>query len=341
MVLNNASKTLQYKVLGIRKTMFTNKILPTFIFVLFASILSAQTKDNHIAAVINDEIVTKFEIDTVVAPALIRMKEQYPPDVFIQKKREMWNIRLMQVIENKLLLQEARRKEVAINPREVERSFNALLKRAGGSITELDAILRKQGLSIRQQRKQIKEKMMIDRLLRQELEPAIYISPAHVRDYYMANKDTYQKKQRVEVQNILISTEDRPALEAQELAKKVYSEIKAGTSFDAAVEMYSEGQFKPQRGVVDFFDKGTYFPVFEKVCFSLEKVGDIPEPFKSPIGWHIVKLRAKEGGELTPMVEVGGSIKVKIHQKEYQKKVEAYITGLKKKSYIKFYTRRL
>ncbi len=315
-------------------------MLKNYIFLLFLFLqptLFAASQENRIAAIINNEVVTKFEIDQEIAPILKRLKSQYSADVFESKKDELWNIRLMQIIENKLLLQEAKRQKIMVSNKEVERSFNALLQRAGGSIAKLDAILRKQGLSIRKQRQEIREKMMIDKLLRQELEPAIYISPAHIQNYYYQHIDQYQTKQRVKVQNILIATEDRDDTEAKQLAEKVYNKIINGLSFTDAVKQYSEGQFKSNNGVIDFFEKDTYFPVFEKVCFSMKHKNEISRPFRSPIGWHIVKLLESKGGERTPVAKVASKIRMAIHQQEYRKKVEAYIKKLKLKSYIKFF----
>ena len=36
------------------------------------------------------------------------------------------------------------------------------------------------------------------------------------------------------------------------------------------------------------------FPEFEEAAFDLKNVGDISEPIKTPIGWHIIKLVEKK-----------------------------------------------
>jgi len=70
----------------------------------------------------------------------------------------------------------------------------------------------------------------------------------------------------------------------------IYSDILKGSDFgqlakDESDDPGSASQF----GSLGVFGKGQMVPEFENVAFSL-KPGEISKPFKSPFGWHIVRV---------------------------------------------------
>ncbi len=50
---------------------------------------------------------------------------------------------------------------------------------------------------------------------------------------------------------------------------------------------------KQRNGELDWIGVGTLVPAFEKAAFSLNEIGEISEPFKTPYGWHLAKLIEK------------------------------------------------
>lgn len=75
---------------------------------------------------------------------------------------------------------------------------------------------------------------------------------------------------------------------------EIYGKIKAGESFELLVKQYSEDKTSiPRQGQLDPFGINKMYPEFEEAAFALENVGDISEPVKTPVGWHIIKLIEK------------------------------------------------
>jgi len=80
--------------------------------------------------------------------------------------------------------------------------------------------------------------------------------------------------------------------------KKIMEAFKAieskKMSFDTAVRRFSEDNATINSGgALPLFGINEMVSEFEENSFGLQKIGDVSKPFKSPFGWHIVKLLKK------------------------------------------------
>lgn len=79
---------------------------------------------------------------------------------------------------------------------------------------------------------------------------------------------------------------DQPRQELQQLRRR----IMAGADFAELAKAYSEDQATaPKGGDLGWFGPGEMTPAFQQVVDSLQP-GQVSEPFRSPFGWHLVKL---------------------------------------------------
>ncbi|MGV3288870.1 peptidylprolyl isomerase PrsA [Bacillus wiedmannii] len=110
-------------------------------------------------------------------------------------------------------------------------------------------------------------------------------------------KDHY--KPEIKASHILVSDEN----EAKEIKKK----LDAGASFEELAKQESQDLLsKDKGGDLGYFNSGRMAPEFETAAYKL-KVGQISNPFKSPNGYHIIKLTDKK--DLQPYDQVKDSIR--------------------------------
>lgn len=123
-------------------------------------------------------------------------------------------------------------------------------------------------------------------------------------------KEPSAEPERVEVQHILISFKGaipdervtRTKEEAEALAQKIFSQVKAGEDFDALVEQFTDDQYPGVYRMANFsiapdpenqeYPRERMVKAFGDFSFSL-KVGEIGmttyDPAASKYGWHIIK----------------------------------------------------
>ncbi len=83
--------------------------------------------------------------------------------------------------------------------------------------------------------------------------------------------------------------------EAKKKINEVFNKLKAGAAFDELAKTASEDMATARKGgEVGFFKINTYDQEFEDAAFSIKKDGEYTKPFKSSVGWHILKRIEKK-----------------------------------------------
>ena len=75
-------------------------------------------------------------------------------------------------------------------------------------------------------------------------------------------------------------------------------------------------------------------PEYEAAAFQLTKVGQVSQPVKTQLGYHIIKLEGTKTGTYVPFPEVRDFIRQKLPQMKQAEVLQKYVEDLKKKSKI-------
>jgi peptidyl-prolyl cis-trans isomerase SurA len=98
---------------------------------------------------------------------------------------------------------------------------------------------------------------------------------------------------KVEVSHIFLAgTDDKTKNKAFE----VYDQLKGGRSWDEVCKQYSDDtNTKDRGGKLPAFGVGDFpaVPEFEETALSMQNPGDISDPFKSQVGWHIIRFEKR------------------------------------------------
>ena len=128
------------------------------------------------------------------------------------------------------------------------------------------------------------------------------LDEADVRKYFEAHKTEFEQ---VRARHILIRVQGSPAAvrpgqkdltEAEALAKAqdLRKRIQAGEDFAQLARQESDDTGSGAKGGdLGFFRHGQMVPSFEEAAFAMQP-GDLSEPVKTPFGYHVIKLEAKE-----------------------------------------------
>ena len=114
-----------------------------------------------------------------------------------------------------------------------------------------------------------------------------------VSEYYENNKATFQQKEGVRAQHILIKTSPQMTDE-KALAKltEIAAQVKKENFTEMAKKWTEDAGSKATGGDLGFFERGRMVPEFDQVAFT-SPVGVISKPFKSSFGYHILMVNEK------------------------------------------------
>lgn len=133
-------------------------------------------------------------------------------------------------------------------------------------------------------------------------------------------EDKRPSRGEVEVSHILLRTAAGNDAKIKNLIFEIYDQLKNGRHWDELCKEYSEDtNTKNAGGKLRPFGVGALasIPEFEATAFSLQKPGDVSDPFQSSIGWHIIRLEKKI--PMPAYAEVEASLKKRVARDERMK----------------------
>lgn len=255
------------------------------------------------AATVNGEAITLEELNKQYG----RLPEQYR--LFITKESI-----LDRMIDEKILLQEAKKQGIAVTDSDVEKAIDDSIEQNSLTKEGFEELVKEQGLTIEDVRESYKKQLLVNGLLDKEVRGKIAIPQDDVRAYYDG---------LIRASHILAETEEG--------ANKIYEELMAGGNFSGIAEKSSIDTSTAVRGGdLGEFGRGQMVAEFEDAAFSL-KIGEVSKPVKTQFGWHIIKRTEKQLG----YDEVKDKIEEMLASQKEEESYNAYITGIREKADIK------
>ncbi len=161
-------------------------------------------------------------------------------------------------------------------------------------------------------------------------------------DYgYMIVKLEDERPARGEIEAAHILIRDRVKGKVNPKAKakidSLYRALQAGADFEKLAKKYSmDVKTAGKGGYLGFFGINKYESKFEDQAFALKKDNDISKPFKTSLGWHIIKRLSKPG--IKPFEQTKRSLANEMNKNErYKIARKALIARIKKESGFKEY----
>jgi len=199
-------------------------------------------------------------------------------------------------VEEKLLLEAARRQGVSLTPEEKK---DYLVKLAGESLQEEAAVPTQ-----RDQDESLFDRPLIDKYA-YPLIKDIRVQDEEVRVYYEEHKRDFLLPERVKVSQILLETEEKAVEVLRNLENAVEEE------FRKVAQEESAGPEAFKGGEMGTFKNGDLPYEMEKVIFALEE-GKLSRVVESSYGFHIFRLDKKFPPQLLSEAEAAPSIRVRI-----------------------------
>lgn len=171
---------------------------------------------------------------------------------------------------------------------------------------------------------EIKKTLIIEALLKKEIEGKAAFTEKEAEAYYSSHKDEFKEGEKVKISHIMVKTEKE--------ANDILGKLKKKESFEKLAKKYSVAPTAKKGGDSGYIERGMVIPEFEKAAFNLKKVGEISSVFAAASGFHIVKLLGRKDAEAQPFEKVKDKI-VETQAKKKQKDLfENFVNSLKKEA---------
>lgn len=329
------SKYLHFKT---GKTAFSAGILILFIL-LAGGALQAEVI-NKVIAVINDKIITYSDLMRMLYPLYVQYQKVYTREELEKRLNEARHDVLNQLIENELILQEAKKREktdehLDIPEKQVKEYVAGIIENFPSREVFLQS-LEKERMTLQEFEKSIRDQLLVKKLTAKEVSARIMVTPQDIKKKYEENKENYMQPEEFHVFHILIKkTGDSEKDEEQKnFLEENRTSLITFDEFQSFARKHSEGPKRDKGGDMGFLKKGTLLKELDSAMETL-KVGEISGIIETEIGFHLLFLKAKKKSEYLPLAEVWDSIKNDLYNEKAEEIRKKWIQELREKAYIK------
>jgi len=273
----------------------------------------------HIVVQVNEEKIPIEEFDREFRELILEPDKE-------AKGADLGNLRqayLDQVIERKILVQEARRLGIKVSREELNQAISEIkMDYPGEGFGEKLGL---KGMTLEEWEARLEEKLLAEKIIRSAFHSPEKIDEKEALQYYGEHRSSFQLGQKVRARQIVVADGE----EAIQILKR----LKKGESFEKLATEKSLGPEKVQGGDLGYFSRGEKLTEFDQV-FAME-VGAISEVIKSPYGYHIFKLEEKIEPRQIPFEEAKLGILQRLVQKKGEANYQKWFKGLKGRAKVK------
>jgi peptidyl-prolyl cis-trans isomerase SurA len=328
-------------------------VLLASVLLLAAIALRADDIVDEIIARVNDQIITRSDMEKAKATTLEELKQRFPSDWQSHMAKAQADT-LRDLIDQQLLLE--RGKDLGITGEtELVKRLNQMRQQMGlASIDDLEAEAKKQSVSYEDFKEQIRISVVTQQVIGQEVGGKLHISNEDIQDWYNKHQKELEGPEEIGLSEIMISTQpakqdveskDKPAsgrdlpedsakvAEAEAKANQLLDQLKKGAKFDDLAKKSSDGPTAAQGGTLGTFKRGELAKDLEDKTFSLS-AGENTGVIRTRQGFIILKVTGHRAAGIPPLKDISERIREAIYSERLEPAARAYLTKLREQAFI-------
>jgi peptidyl-prolyl cis-trans isomerase SurA len=307
---------------------------PQYILPVTPPITPGGTVVEDVVVHVNDLIISRSDVERA-EQALAEESQRTNTSAADAAERQKNLLRDM--IDKQLLL--SRGKELGINAdAEVVRQLDEIRKSNHlGTMEELEAAARQQGVSFEDFKAGIRDNVITQMVVRDEVSRRLQMTQGQEQAYYEAHKQDFAQPEQIRLSEILIPTaadaDDATVAQAKTKADDVEAKLKAGGKFDDLAKTYSGGPLAAEGGDLGLYKRGSLGQVLEDQTFNL-KTGEWTAPIRTKQGFVILKVTEHQPAGIAPLKDVEPQVQEAMYAEAMQPALRTYLTKLREDAYI-------
>ncbi len=248
---------------------------------------------NSIVAVVNDEVITRQELDERIRTIERRLTAQGTP---LPSKAELQKQLLERMIVDRAQIQLAKENGFKVDDINLDRSMLRMAEQNKMSLQDFRNQIEREGTPYARFREEIRDEIMMQRIREREVDNKIQVTESEVDNYLAAESKPTSTSQELSLAQILVRIPENASAEQIALrrtrAEEVMQKLKIGGDFAKLAVTYSDSSEALKGGDLGWREQDRLPQLFVDAVAKL-KDGEVSEIIKSPNGFHIIKLVGK------------------------------------------------
>ena len=300
--------------------------------------VGAETVD-RIAAIVNEDIILLSELEQVLALIQKRMDEEGVSEAeqrqVLEERRDMI---LGQMINDKLTDQQVERLGIKVDEGEIDATIERIKQVNKLSAESLQQMLDLEGLDMAGYRERVKQQLLQNRLVNQEVRSKIVITDADVKAYYEAHAAQFSGPAQYHLRQILLKvdlgagSQERQAV--YEKMRTVRQRLLARENFGELAAIYSQAASAANGGDLGLLEARLLAPMIREALEGL-KAGEFSEIVETEQGYQILYVEDLVRDTHKTLEEATPEIQEKLFGEIIEQRFQAWVKELREKAHIK------
>lgn len=298
---------------------FTKVRLKIALIVIGVFLVFGCARESVIAKV-NGETITKKELKALLAHAGIKDEAKLKQD---GAHNAMMQELINQLINEKLLLQAAKKENIKVDKKEVMRKYNDKIKAFPKEEDYLKK-LKERGITKDMVLKSMEKDLIMEKF-KDSLSMNMPVSDREIKDYYDKNIKTFTTVKQFRLSVIRTDNIDE--------ARRIKKELEKGLSFEETADKYPAGHTGPGAGETGLVTLDTFPSAMAKEIEKI-KAGAFGGPIKGREGYYVIKVQEKVEQKVKPFDEVRDNIHHILTQQKREDRFQSWFQDARKNAKI-------
>jgi peptidyl-prolyl cis-trans isomerase SurA len=294
---------------------------------------------DRIVAVVNNEIITLYDLNLAFAPYANNIKAlKYPPEKESQTLFQVRQDILERLIDSMLTDQQVKRNRITVSQSEIDKTVENIKESRQFTDEQLRQGLASQGMTMEEYRKEIKDQILRTKLVNREVKAKIVITKEDIKEYFESHREKYAGEKKYYLWNMFVKVPSDSSSSERDNARRrieaVLVKLQQGQSFESLVD-----ELKKSSSAVEGTDLGLYR--LEELSEQLRQVvkkmktGEFSSVLDTHFGYQILYIQKIEESQAKPLEAVEPEIETLLYNEMVDNKYQEWLEQLRAESLIK------
>ncbi len=299
------------------------RVIFLFMFItsygLLVTIYESFAQDK-IIAIVNKDVITQKDLDDFIHFTRLQLSGQFTQAALEDKIEGIKPDLLQRLIEDRLILQEAKKASIKIDRNRIKARVSEI-KKNYGTDSAFQESLRRQGMVEADIESKIEDQLLMYNIIEDRIRSKIIIKPAEVTDFYTKNIQDFRAEEEREFDSLVVNSENT--------ALDICRGLKEGKALEDLLKQYNL-----QANKVSARKGGELRKDIEDAVFKLNK-DEVSGPLKLGENFYIFKVNNITPPRQQSLSEVQDGIYGFLYDKKMQEELTKWLDELKEDAFIK------
>ena len=266
------------------------------------------TPIDRITAVVNDDVITRHELDDRLGIVVRQLQKQgtpLPPVEVLEKQM------LERMIVDMLQTQFAKETGVRVDDTQLDKTLQRIAQENKfSSLAEFRVKLEQDGVSFKKFREEIRNEIIATRLREREVDSKLVIGDSEVENYLVTQARQPGKDEEYRLAHILVTVPEQASADkiqvSHQRAEQALEQLRGGAEFAQIAAGFSDAKDALQGGSLGWRPADRVPTLFMDALQQMHP-GEVSPILRSPNGFHILKLverRSKNAPQVVTQAHV-------------------------------------